>query len=105
MQSRTLGRIPMRRLVLAFAAALVLGGGSAQAFYWYDWPGSRTRPPDTLVPGGEPPGGFEPPPGGGPDEPEPPQEPSAPEPSTVVAGLMGLAFVGASRLRRKLLQK
>lgn len=104
MEPRKIGRLPLGRPLLAVLAAVLLASGTAQAFYWNNWPGARKTPPDTLVPddGGEPPGPFDPPPGGGPEDPEEPNEPAAPEPSTIVGGLMGLAVIGVRRWRRKL---
>ncbi|AWM41411.1 hypothetical protein C1280_33365 [Gemmata obscuriglobus] len=92
-------------------AVLLAGSAPAQAFYWYDWPGSRVpREPTLLNPTSllTPDTPREPtipnPPSGPPvpvDKPPigPPEH--TPEPSTGLIGLIGLGAVAARKWWKK----
>ena len=73
---------------------IVFGSAApARAFYWYEWPGGRLRPPPTIV---APPDWPENPPVVPPVTPPPVGPPVlppggvVPEPGTVVAAIIGL---------------
>ena len=93
---------------------LLAAGAPAQAFYWYDWPGSQPRtllvPPSQaqpfpLNPPEPEPGSHMPPPPVGPPVPvdKPPVGPPThtPEPATGLLGLLGLGAAAAVRKWRK----
>jgi len=94
--------MPSRTRVLLIAIAVIaLTCAPAHAFYWRDWPGSRIKLPDTLIPddpgsGGGPGGDFDPGPGNGGGN-----DPHVPEPGTLLASAMGLALVGLRQWRRR----
>lgn len=115
MRDRTESRVRIRRWSVVGLAVLLLSTGPAHGFYWKNWPGSRVKTPETLTPGNEPGtppthggGGGPPPtdqvPGGGPGNPggpDTPGGPGCPEPSSLVAGLIGLAAMRLARRRRQ----
>lgn len=83
-------------------ASVLLSAVPAQAFYWYDWPGSRIPPPRTVIPPPEWPEGPQWP--GDPPSVTPPvvTPPGAvPEPGTAVAALVGLGAIAIARAWRK----
>ena len=98
----------------AVAAAVCVGGSSANAFYWPDWPSSPgARIERTLLPQGQSsPGtpvanpkfpngdlGFPDLPVAPPLPPPPPGH--VPEPASGVAGLIGLGVLAAAKWRRR----
>lgn len=102
-------RVSMRGMAAAVVTVVLFTSTPAQAFFWIHWPGSRIKVPDTLTPGPEPgnppttgggPGGGTDP-GPGPDTPDHPGT-GAPEPSTLVAGAIGLAAMGVARWRKRM---
>lgn len=95
-------------------AVLLVAGGSAHAFYWYDWPGSQIPKEPTLV---TPPSLVSP---NIPDQPRQPGTPTppvgppvpvdkppigppehTPEPATGVIGLIGLGALAARKWLKK----
>lgn len=127
--------LSLRSLRSAIAPA-VIGIGlmtplDAQAFYWFNWPGSTggsfqlpfpnagsrtrarqqrqqqtvTQPTNPVVVDETPDDDPETPPNTGVgdpgDTPEVPEAPGVPEPATIVGGLIGLGALGLLRRRRK----
>ncbi len=95
-------------------AVLLVVGGQAQAFYWYDWPGGRRAGTTLVTPDQAQPFAVNPPlvekPPGAPQTPTPPVGPpvpvdrtpigpptQTPEPSTGIIGLIGLGAAAAVR--------
>ena len=86
------------------AAALLLLGQPAAAFYWYGWPGSGLTPPATITPRTTPklPVGEETPPNITTVPPDVPADPKqVPEPGTLLVTAVGLAAVGLARRWRR----
>lgn len=92
-------------------AVLLLVCDSAQAFYWYNWPGSRLRVDEPIiptpiidVPGNPPPPGTGPrpvPPIGPPVPVDNPPGPNpTPEPATGLLGLLGIGVLVVRSWRR-----
>ncbi len=90
-----------RRLLLAAVASVVglaaVIPATAQAFYFPGWPGSGIPPPNNLTP----PGSNNPPSSRPPTKRPPDNPPKVTEPTSAVAGLIGLAMIGLRRVRRR----
>ncbi len=95
------------RTVALGAAALLLLGQPAAAFYWYGWPGSGVTPAATITPitprtTPKLPVGEETPPSITTIPPDVPIDPKqVPEPGTLLVTAIGLAAVGLARRWRR----
>jgi len=103
-------------LLTGVCAIVLMDVQSASAFYWQNWPGSGTTTTPTTSSGSTvvpttpstPSTPIVTPPdvddSGEPVDPLPPDDPNtvhAPEPATLVGGLIGLGVLAVARLRRK----
>jgi hypothetical protein len=81
------------------------GTSAAHAFYWHNWPGSGNSSSSSQgTTGGsqtQSSGNEQTPPGGGTTGNTPGGNPGVPEPSTLLAGLIGLGAIGVVRRVRR----
>lgn len=96
------------RLLIGACAIVLMDVQSARAFYWQNWPGSGTTTTPTTSSGSTvvptTPSTPDIVDTGEPVDPNPPDDPNtvhAPEPATLVGGLIGLGVLAVARVRRK----